>query len=342
MSGGTKIQWADDTWNPVAGCSVVSPGCTHCYAMKQAGSGRLVNTPKYAGLTKPSKAGPVWTGEVRLWDKVLTQPIGWQKPRRIFVNSMSDLFHEKVPDGYIDKVLAVAALAPQHKFLILTKRADRMRKYMHAWPDGMARFHHVAFEARKFRPDLPNGIDGWTWELQGRWPLPNVWLIASVEDQPRAEERIPDLLATPAAVRGLSMEPLLEAVDITAIDNTSHGFDITNALSGERINHHPQASNTAKRTGKLDWVIVGGESGPGARPFDLGWARSIRNQCQAAGVPVFIKQLGANCVDAVNGIAGAATKVPEEYGALHQRLKDRKGGDWDEWPEDLRVREWPE
>jgi protein gp37 len=176
MADKTGIQWTEATWNPLAGCSVVSPGCTNCYAMREAG-GRLKSSAKFAGLTEPSKAGPVWTGEVRLWERVLDQPVRWTKPRRIFVNSMSDLFHESVPDEWIDRVFAVMALCPQHTFQVLTKRADRMRDYCSSPYNGVA--------------------------LSFKWPLPNVWLGVSVEDQARADGRIPRLLDTPAAVRCL-------------------------------------------------------------------------------------------------------------------------------------------
>jgi len=127
MADKTGIEWTEATWNPIAGCSIVSPGCTNCYAMREAGRW-LRCEPKFAGLTQPSKAGPVWTGEVRLWEKALDQPLRWKTPRRIFVNSMSDLFHEAVPDEWIDRVFGVMAVCKHHRFQVLTKRADRPRR----------------------------------------------------------------------------------------------------------------------------------------------------------------------------------------------------------------------
>ncbi len=167
MADGTHIEWTDATWNPVTGCSVVSPGCTNCYAMKLAGT-RLQDHPSRAGLTKPSKAGPAWTGEVRFNDGWLDQPLRWKRSRRIFVCAHADLFHENVPDEWIDKVFAVMTMTPQHQFQVLTKRSARMRNYMVS--------RSCRFPARGVRP--------------------NVWLGVSVEDQARADERIPDLLAT--------------------------------------------------------------------------------------------------------------------------------------------------
>ena len=277
MADSTAIEWTDATWNPIAGCSLVSPGCTNCYAMKMAARiERMGGVPHYAGLTQPSKAGPVWTGKVaRAPDHILTQPLRWKKPRRIFVNSMADLFHDDVPDAWIDQVFAVMALAPQHTFQVLTKRAKRMRDYVNRNQRngcGMDRMlggemlghYNAALRAGVAIPALA-------------LPLPNVWLGVSVEDQARADERIPDLLATPAAVRFLSCEPLLGPVDIGAV--------VRRALLDGAIR------NDGKTT-PLGWCITGGESGPGARPAHPDWFRSLRDQCAAAGVPFFFKQWG--------------------------------------------------
>jgi protein gp37 len=196
MAENSAIEWTDASWNPIAGCSVVSPGCTNCYAMREAG-GRLAGNLKYRGLTLGSKAGPVWTGEVRLWEAALDQPRRWRKPRMIFVNSMSDLFHESVPSRDLDRIFGAMAAAPQHIYQVLTKRAWRMRRYI-----------------------LSTTRRG---EL-----APNLWLGVSVEDRARLP-RVNVLRTTPAAaVRFLSLEPLLE--DLGPLD-----------LSG------------------IDWVIVGGE-----------------------------------------------------------------------------------
>lgn len=262
MADGSKIEWTDATWNVITGCSVVSPGCTNCYAMRLAGT-RLRNDPSRAGLTQASKTGPVWNGQVRFNEQWLDQPLRWRRPRRIFVAAHGDLFHEAVPDEWIDRVFAVMALAPQHTFQVLTKRSARMRDYIRS-----ARFRVKGSAAKRNwigRPDLPNPDPGFVLP----WPLPNVWLGTSVEDQRRADERVPDLLATPAAIRFVSAEPLLGPIDLRAI----------------RWGH----SNALMR---LDWIIAGGESGPGARPMHPDWTRSLRGQCAAAGVAFFLKQWG--------------------------------------------------
>lgn len=252
MGDKTGIEWTDATWNPVRGCSLVSPGCTNCYAMKQArrmsGAG-----DSYEGLTKMTSHGPVWTGEVRTVLSMLDQPLRWKRPRRIFVNSMSDLFHDDVPDAFIAKVFEVMANAPQHTYQILTKRAKRMR-------------------------DWCSSIDAGNWPMWlFPWPLPHVWLGVSVEDQQRADERIPLLLETQATVRWISAEPLLGHVSLVV------------PFAGK----HVDASRGAKPgIPRLDWVVVGGESGPRARPMHPEWARSLRDQCIGAGVPFLFKQHG--------------------------------------------------
>ena len=285
----TSIEWTEATWNPIAGCTVHSPGCTNCYAMRTAARLATIpaTAPVYAGLTQPSKAGPVWTGKIAVNESTMLAPLRRRKPTMYFVNSMSDLFHESVPDEVIDRVFAVMALCPRHTFQVLTKRSERMRWYLSA--------DRPTFVWRATR-DL-----GLT-EIQRRnrmeshirrgvfLPLPNVWLGVSVEDQKRADERIPDLLATPAAVRFLSCEPLLGPVDLTHIEiPMGCRVDVFDALAydGEQ-----GEADTAQGTATLDWVIVGGESGPGARPMHPDWARSLRDQCAAADVPFFFKQWG--------------------------------------------------
>ena len=270
MSDNTKIEWADATVNAVNGCDPVSPGCTNCYAMKQAH-----RFPARAGLTTKTKGGMVWTGEVRFNEKQLLLPLGWKRPRRIFWNAHGDLFHPSVPDAWIDRVFAVCALTPQHTHMILTKRSARMREYFtsdHHYkpPVGAIADLYVTF------PDIARRTP-FTAELAmsvgvAAWPLPNVWLGVSVEDQARADERIPDLLATPAAVRFISAEPLLGPVDLKW------------SLYLDRADPEMRTS--------LDWVICGGESGPGARPMHPDWARSLRDQCAAAGVAFHFKQWG--------------------------------------------------
>jgi protein gp37 len=306
MSAISSIQWTDRTWNPVRGCSVISPGCHNCYAMKQAHRFSGPGKP-YAGLTKQTKAGPQWTGDVATIESSLREPLSWRKPCRVFVNSMSDLFHENVPDWFIDEVFATMALSPRHTFQILTKRAKRMRDYMQHGRQAM-----VAVAVFK-RFTTMRASDVNSRRVVCPWPLPNVWLGVSVEDQPHYYKRIGHLLRTPAAIRFLSYEPALGPLDLRL-----------GGMSLPDYSSHDPLPNP-------DWLIVGGESGPGARPFDLAWARSIVYQCKAAGIACFVKQLGANAV--ASGIGESAP-----IGGW----SDRKGGDPSEWPEDLRIREFPE
>jgi protein gp37 len=285
MADQTKIEWtrSEDgtpgaTWNPITGCTVVSPGCTNCYAMGLAGT-RLKNHESRVGLTDMSRAGPVWNGEVRFNEQWLDQPLRWRKPRNIFVCAHGDLFHPSVPDAWIDRVFAVMALAPHHRFQVLTKRADRMREYL---SQGLGPIFRVMRACKKLGHD-PDRIE---------IPLPNVWLGVSVEDQTRADERIPDLLATPAAVRWISAEPLLGPVDLTPhlwgraepCEGCPRDADCDCGLYRRHmLGEEPD----------IAWVVVGGESGRNARPMHPDWARSLRDQCQAAGVAYFFKQWGA-------------------------------------------------
>lgn len=317
MGADTKIEWTDATWNPVVGCSVTSPGCTNCYAMRMAARVERMLPPErrgdallpsqYAALTKPSAAGPVWTGRVNIAPAhLLTAPLRWRKPRRIFVNSMGDLFHKAVPDEWIDRVFAVMALAPKHNFQVLTKRAARMRDYLSA-PEFRSRIiralctigkdHDETDGQSRRRGMSAAGIIGWNaWaaaknlesgdpRARPTLPLVNVWLGVSTEDQQRANERIPDLLATPAAVRFVSAEPLLGPVNLNRIQVAGRGWQ--DVLQGWR-----DCSDYPGREERLNLVIAGGESGPGARPMHPDWARSLRDQCAAAGVAYFHKQNG--------------------------------------------------
>lgn len=312
MAETSTIEWTDATWNIVTGCSVLSPGCANCYAMRLAGT-RLKHHPSRKGLTRDTKAGPVWTGEVRFNEEWLDQPLRWRRPKMIFVAAHGDLFHDDVPDEWLDKIFAVMALAPQHTFQVLTKRAERMRAYFSAAIEGRSNFGdrpaiemsraraHVEMEANllalKRKTALPWRDDGLPGKLYGfhadlPWPLPNVWIGVSVEDQVRADERIPDLLATPAAVRWLSCEPLLGPIDLTTLDGGCDGE--VDALDGIR-----RAGGAFSSCKRIDWVVAGGESGPGARPMRPDWARSLRDQCAAAGVPYFFKQWGSWHADAL-------------------------------------------
>ncbi len=270
MSDNSHIEWTDATWNPVTGCSVVSPGCTNCYAMKLAGT-RLRNHASRAGLTTKSKSGPVWNGTVRFNEAWLLQPLRWRKPRTIFVCAHGDLFHEDVPDEWIDRVFAVMGSAPQHTYQVLTKRAERMRQYL-----------SCRRAETPLQPIIGSGLLGYNPFNREVLPPRNIWLGVSIERQQEADERIPHLLTTPAAVRFISAEPLLGPIDLTA-------YTEIGPLSF--LKRHNIQNNTL--TNCIDWVIVGGESGAGARAMHPGWARSLREQCAAADVAFFFKQWGA-------------------------------------------------
>lgn len=338
----TSIEWTDVTWNPIRGCSVISPGCVNCYAMKQAhrfsGAGKA-----YEGLTKQTSAGPQWTGRVMLVENHLLDPLKWRAPKRVFVNSMADLFHESVPFDWIDKVFAVMALAPQHTFQVLTKRADRMQAYF----ETRTTRHIIAAAAK----DLPGGkADGWNGKCDhevcnGPWPLPNVWLGVSVENQKYADERIPLLLQTRAAVRFISYEPALGPLDLQRVPIPAPGaalYGLTGVAQPltEKDTEPDDWKYWTKHGAKLDWVIVGGESGPGARPFDIAWARAVVQQCAAAGVACFVKQLGACAYQRDDDYGTEGIFDPYKVSVLV--TGDRKGGDMSKWPADLRVRQFPE
>lgn len=262
MADHTKIEWTDATWNIVTGCQVVSPGCTNCYAMRLAGT-RLRNIPSRAGLTKDTKAGPVWTGDVRFNREWLDQPLRWKRSRMIFVAAHGDLFADGVTDEQLDQIFAVMALAPQHIFQVLTKRPDRMRDYIFD-PKTYRGILSAADDLRAQRPYL-GSIPISDPRHAGFWP--QLWLGVSVEDQSRAWERIPTLLNTPASVHWISTEPLLGELDISLW--------------------------MLKVRNRIDWVVAGGESGPNARPMHPEWARSLRDQCADAGVPFLFKQWGS-------------------------------------------------
>ncbi len=284
MADGTKIEWTDATWNPITGCAVVSPGCTNCYAMRLAGT-RLRHIASRAGLTRDSKAGPVWTGETRLNTAELTKPLHWRRPRKIFVCAHGDLFAESVPDDWIDRVFAVMALAPQHTFQVLTKRARRMRDYI----SKRSTKHHPAMDYAAIW-SATGTISHPAIDLTA-WPLRNAWLGVSAEDQTRADERIPDLLATPAAVRWVSAEPLLGPIDF--LGEEMNGPLTDGEPTAEQVANDPTGWRVVRYgVSRLNWIVVGGESGAGARPMHPAWARSIRDQCAEAGVPFFHKQNG--------------------------------------------------
>lgn len=311
MAEGTLIEWARHpvtglgaTWNIVTGCAVVSPGCTNCYAMKLAGT-RLRNHASRKGLTVQTKAGPVWNGQVRFNEQWLNQPLAWKKPHGIFVAAHGDLFADGVTDDQLDRIFAVMALTPQHVYYVLTKRPERMREYLTDRHGGVT---PPDIRAPSFR-HLDHGSDRLEFRISARmldlasteggaWPhlpLPNVWLGVSVEDQTRADERIPILLEIPAAIRVISAEPLLGPIDLTSIDDgMKDGGRLTfDALTGLAHDGHDTIYGIfGQPDPRIDWVITGGESGPSARPSHPDWFRSLRDQCAEADVAFFFKQWG--------------------------------------------------
>jgi protein gp37 len=320
--GDTKIQWADKVWNPVRGCSPASGGCDHCYA--------AANARRFEPALVNAKGE--FNGTVRCLPERLEQPMHWREPKVVFACSMADVFNEEVPYDFIDKVFAVMALCPQHTFQVLTKRPERMTAYLAAcevWDDedkvlgdtGIGNVingipHYFLSKCR----EKPGGDDNWTWiehetaaehgcdpgcgiavpgyweyseypqPILIPWPLPNVWLGTSVENQAATDERIPHLLKCPAAVRFLSCEPLIGPLDNLPLEG-------------------------------IDWVIVGGETGPGARLCKVGWIGSIVAQCRKAGVPAYVKQLGTN----------------SDWFADHRGTRNAP----EAWPSPLRLRQYP-
>lgn len=267
----TAIEWADVVWNPTTGCDRISPGCDNCYALTMARRLKAMGQPKYQNDGDPRTSGPGFG--VTVHPDALDIPLRWRGPRRVFVNSMSDLFHARVPKTFVGGVWNTMEVTPQHTYQILTKRPERMRRILNGWD-------RAGWVWR--RHDLV-----WCGPLDG--PLPNVWLGTSIESDEHTG-RAGDLRETPAAVRFLSLEPLLGPLP---------SLDLTG----------------------IDWVIIGGESGAGARPMRAEWARDLISRGRVAGAAVFVKQLG--------GVLG------REMGA------GPMGGDWDAWPSDLRVREFP-
>jgi protein gp37 len=298
----TRVEWtrADDgtpgaTWPIVTGCEHMSPGCDRCYAARLT-AGRLRNNPAYAGLAE----GGRFNGEVRLLPDRLDWPLHWRKPRRIFVCSMSDLFHKDVPVEFIARAWAVMAATPQHTYIVLTKRHARMRSVLR--DECHCRSGHVPGE--HFRsvmewastPHSPTYIPGLKSGMSNAvpWPLPNVWIGVSAEDQKWANIRIPALLDTPAAVRWVSAEPLLGPINLNPDDHTGHDSD------HQGTHYECLACSTDDKSvtyverpfPEIDWLVVGGETGPGARPVHPDWIRSLRDQCVDASVPFYLKQWG--------------------------------------------------
>lgn len=281
------ISWTDETWNPLRGCTRVSEGCRNCYAEGVAARFSKPGQP-YAGLAAfvGAKREPRWTGKVALAEHLLDQPLRWRKPRRIFVNSMSDLFHESVPDEWIDRIFAVMALCPEHTFQVLTKRPERMQNYvthLYETDEGIERLSDAAVAV--------SGSPCAAYVEDVTPPIHNIWLGVSVEDQATADERIPLLLDTPAAKRFISAEPLLGPVDLTPhLWGKAKPCDECPQDGDCGCGFYPRGA--VPNEPALDWIIVGGESGPNARPMHPDWVRSLRDQCAAAGVSFFFKQWG--------------------------------------------------
>ena len=418
MGDKTGISWTDATWNPIRGCSKVSAGCKNCYAEKVAARFSGPGQP-YEGTVRDGR----WNGQIRFVPEKLIEPLRWKRPRRIFVNSMSDLFHDGVPFEFIAAVFGVMAACPQHTFQVLTKRPERAVEFF-AWAQGNNHSHPETtclHYSRAYTAAPANGVY--------RWPLPNVHIGVSVEDQETADARIPFLLQCPASVRFVSYEPALGPVDFIgwgpdapagpSEDTPERWADFAwpewvpaeerahiesfwreawgrgpRAWLRDNVHQHAPATGTRRmwsigeggwaKTNKRDagdawgrylhcwnnigrvitddgrvlmasggsgaswlwrrddgqrinWIIVGGESGPNARPFDVAWARSTIEQCRAAGVACFVKQVGAHPWDGPGSLWGADPTM--RSGAI--RLSDRAGADPSEWPDDLRVQEFP-
>lgn len=278
----SKIEWTDHTWNPVTGCTKVSAGCRNCYAEKL--SKRKFGEWKDRDFS-----------EILLKEHKLKEPFSIRKPSKIFVNSMSDLFHDDVLDSFIDRIFGVMALNPKHTFQVLTKRPERMLEYL-TTEDRAGEIGDVAYsfvesnwQTRSIKMPHEWTTDKWSGLVE--WPLPNVWLGVSVEDQETADGRIPFLMEAPAKIKFISAEPLLGEIDLTNLETEDYGT--VNALKGNldilSMGYYEDVWGTLS---PIDWVIAGGESGPNARLVRPNWIRNLRDQCTDADVPFFFKQWG--------------------------------------------------
>lgn len=305
---GTEISWTHvpgykgETWNPIVGCSKVSPACEHCYAERMAV--RLAANPATSYYSDTIKNGK-WSGRTVFVETLLSKPLKWKKPRAIFVGSMTDIFHETVEDEWLDRIFAVAAAAPQHIFIILTKRAERMAQYFSEWKKTYQedragehfygqdiKINNRAEAVAEHSLSLGGATVEWKSPEQAAyvdWPLPNVWIGVTAEDQDQASQRIPWLLKSPAAKRVVSCEPLLGKIRLDFLDTNDEDDPLAyyDALRGRYYNGSGHINIE-----KLDWVICGGESGPAARVLDIGNVRNLRDQCVETGVPYFFKQWG--------------------------------------------------
>jgi len=323
MGDKTKIQWTEATWNPTRGCSRVNQDCDNCYAMREAHRHDHVGGA-YEGLTRIGKRGVDWSGVVRPIHDKLDLPLRWKRPRMVFVNSMSDLFHPSLSNEEIAAVFGVMSACPQHTFQVLTKRPERAAEWFGWFSRGHGRddtadvaitcalgVHELNQYVTRNDKDVDDEPGAWDDLIENppEWPLQNVWLGISAGHQKALDEFTPELLRCPAALHWLSLEPLLEALDI----------------SEWLPNDDPDTGES-----QIRWVVAGGESGNGARVCDVSWLEELRDACALARVPFFLKQLGA-----------VASMLTEDGGG-ELTLAHRKGGDIYEWPESLRVREFPQ
>jgi protein gp37 len=319
--------YTPETWNPIVGCSKVSEGCANCYAERMANRLRGMDVEGYERVVNP--AG-FWNGNTELVESALGKPLKWKKPRAIFVGSMTDLFHKSTPDEWIDQVFAVMALCPQHIFIVLTKRAERMADYMNS-------------KQRRGDASLCRAVDAFPANLGDRhgcleWPLPNVWMGVTAENHEMADERIPHLLRCPASRRFVSCEPMVGPVELCIPEgcrSCNHPGNVCERSSCTRC-------GGTGREPSLDWVICGGESGYGARAMDPDWARGLLDQCQAGGVPFFFKQWG----EWLHHYQAAEVEVdPADWHESNAapgfcRVGRKMAGDlldgrqWHEWPND--------
>lgn len=323
----TNIQWTEQTLNPTTGCDKISPGCLNCYALSMAKRLKGMGQAKYQNDGDPRTSGPGFG--ITMHPDTLSEPLRWKKPRVVFVNSMSDLFHGGVTKEFLSQFFAVMALTPEHTYQILTKRHARMRSVLtdrctcgNGHLPGVHFRSAMAWAVSKANPDriagVPDDAEQLVWNAP--WPLPNVHLGVSVENQKWADIRIKALMQTPAAVRFLSCEPLIGPVRLTR----AHAYCPTHDFSSGFC------SGPCPDLILPDWVIVGGESGPGARPFDPQWAADLIDDARLAGAAPFVKQLGS--------VWARDTTVAGKTVAAHG---DTKGGNPDYWPAHLRVREYP-
>ena len=361
----TSIEWCDEVLNPARGCTAVSPGCLNCYAARHAtrfskpglafaGLAHLKDQPRDASGRKRPKLA-VWSGEVTLIPKALHEPLHWspKHPKRVFVGSVTDMFHAQVPFEYIAALFAVMAATPWVTYQLVTKRPERMAEWFR-WTAEMGPWKAMLAGALEYLQEAPSHP---SLSTDAPWPLPNVHLLTSTENQETFDARVPHLLACPAVVHGVSAEPLLGPIDMGLGGWVRTGPWPDGAFIVVRTDRprsfrvdpdfRPEPTPLALR-----WVIAGGESGPGARLCDAEWIRDLRRQCVAANTVTacadgrhtafFPKQLGALAYDERNYIAGARLPLGPDTPAPVRRLKDAHGGDETEWAPDLQgLRAFP-